>query len=213
MTIQQQYLRLARFLILGMVCLVGLVACEDDPVGSPTDILNPTIASFPLTVGSAWTYRRTDSTAATVTTVTVTIDSTLPGSTGSSVTQWLLADGEIVDTLMVTVTGDTLTLDGLPRRFTACLGRYVFPFIVGDGWRGLSPSDSVQVLAAQRLRTPVGTFDRAFEIERELVIPNQIAVWTHWFVPEIGIVQLTFREQFFGDSHSETWELTGYRIP
>lgn len=195
-----------------LVCSIAFLGCEDDPVGSATDLINPTLANFPLGVGSEWTYRRTDSVAATVTTVTVTIDAALPGSPGSSALRWLLDDGTVVDTLIVTTTGDTVTIEGTPQLFIAYLGRYVFPFVAGDGWRGLSPSDSVRVLSALPLRTPVQRFDRAFEIERELVIPNQIATWTHWFVPNIGVVQLTFREQFFGDSQNESWELTGYRL-
>ena len=206
---------LRRFLLsafAAVVCLIYISSCTDDPVGSSTDIINPTIADFPRSVGSEWTYRRTDSIAATVTTVTVTIDAVLPSIPEISSTRWLIADGVVEDTLIVTVNDDSLTLDGNLQEFFAWTGKFVFPFIVGDSWSGLTSFDTVEVVSSERTITPVQTFNRAFLIERQLQLPNQLVVWNHWFVPRIGLVRITYRESFFGPTANEVWELTGYRI-
>lgn len=198
--------------LLGIYLLFSLVSCEDEPINSSLDTTNPTLANFPIGVGSEWTYRRTDSLAATVTTVTVTIDAILPSIPSVAATQWLVSDGSGEDTLVVTIAGDSVTLDGSPQYAQGLLGRYVFPFIVGDRWPGLSPVDTVRVVSRGRTVTPVQTFDNAFEIERELQLPNQVTTWTHWFVPDIGIVKLSYRDFLFGPVANETWELTGYRL-
>jgi len=202
-----------KYLLVIMTTVVLIaVGCEEDPVTNPTVVVSPTLGTFPLTIGSEWTYRRTDSLAATVTTVTVTIDQQLPSVPGLTVYQWLVDDGTDEDTLTVTIEADTLTLSSNSTALDAFFTRYVFPFLVGDGWDGLTAADSVRVLSRGDLETFSLDFDNAFEVEREYQAPNQLNTTTHWFVPNIGIAQIALREFFFTITRNETWELTSFRV-
>jgi hypothetical protein len=199
--------------IISVALLLGLLAgigCEEDPISTPTAVASPTLATFPLGIGSEWTYRKTDSLTATVTTVTVTVDQLLPSIPSVTAYQWLIDDGAAVDTLVVSIEGDSLTISGTGA--DAFFGRYVFPFLVGDEWEGLSVLDSVRVVSRGALQTFSLDFDNAFTVVREYEAPNQLNTITHWFVPNVGLAQLSSREFFFGITRNETWELTAYRV-
>lgn len=202
-----------RFLIILVIFAGVLVAgCEEDPISNPTAVVSPTLAMFPLGVGSTWTYKVTDSLAATERTVTVRIDTqTVAGANGAAY-RWLAEDGGSIDTISVTVDFDTLLLEPPQTEPIGFRMRYNFPFVVGDAWEGFATDDTVRVLDRGALNMPTLDFENAFRIEWLATNPNSALAITHWFVPNVGPARIQVREFFLGVTRNETWELIAYRV-
>src|SRR5574341_2243995 len=165
------------------------------------------IKDFPMTVGSQWTYVRTDSLAYylgrrepsfTVRMETVTVHITRTDKTKKKeiISEWVLTFRSKVDTQYVVIHKDTLrmltTMDPIERYVEF---EFVFPLKVGKSWNGPYPylSDSSKVVQLEPVEVPAGRFTAAYLINRQIWSPNSLGHRKYWIVPKVGIVM---REPF-----------------
>jgi len=187
------------------------------------------IDDFPMTVGSQWTYVRTDTLIRSIgrkepiyvtelETVTVQVVRTDKRKRKEIVSEWVRMFNTEVDTQYVIFRKDTLeftTSDnpaGSPFNF-----KIAFPIKFGNrwyGWYGEPPRDSFKVVLEESLKVAAGKFSQVYLIERGTFIPNSLGYYKCWIVPEIGIVKMCRWGQntLGGEYKVENWDLIRYDI-
>ncbi len=165
------------------------------------------IDDFPMTVGSQWTYLRTDSVyhygdptrEVVKETVAVQITSEQKGSNQEQILRWIRNFVNAIDTEYAVVKGDTVTLfTSIDSVKSSVVFRFVFPLKVGKRWSGHSTfrdSDYYAVMRAESVTVPAGKFSNAYLIFRRIADLGIPGVVKFWVVPKIGIVKMA-REDF-----------------
>ena len=197
----------------------------------PSDKSNElSIDDFPMTVGSQWTYVRTDTLirqigrreptyVTEIETVTIEVVRTDKKKKKEIISKWVRTFNAEIDTQNVIFNKDTLEFmypdNPVGSFFTF---KIPFPLKVGNRWYGYyvepPPPDSYKVVQKESLEVKAGTFADAYLIERGTWIPNNPANFKYWVVPKIGIVKIRSWDLFTlgGETKIENWELIKYDI-
>lgn len=164
------------------------------------------LQDFPNTLGTSWTYGTFDSLTRQTDTAVVTVSghTILPNT--KSVTVWQTAYRSRTDSQYVSVSGDTVTV-----YYRSDVTVYVFPFHVGQGWKGPSGNDSNMVTQRGTISVPAGSFQNGFRIQRALSGLNVRKQSSVWLVPLIGIVDVHQTTVGF-EFENTTWRLLAYHI-
>lgn len=185
------------------------------------------IDDFPMTVGSQWTYVRTDSLirqigrrdpvyVTEIETVTVHVIRTHKKKHKEIICAWMRTFHDKVDTQYVALKRDTLKfIDSEDPATGYVLFQILFPIKVGNRWYGRygePPPDSYKVAQPESLEVEAGTFTDAYLIERGVWIPNNPIYFKYWIVPKVGIVKIRKWDSIFGEYTSENWDLIRYDI-
>jgi len=186
------------------------------------------IDDFPMTVGSQWTYLRTDSLAyymgyrtpsytVRIETVTVQITRAHKKKRKEIITEWVRTFPSKVDTQYVVIKKDTLRLlTSMDPTERHVVFQFIFPLKAGKSWNGPYPfpSDSSKVVQPEPIEVAAGKFTEAFLISREIWSPNSLGHRKYWIVPKVGIVKMSKSNLFTlgPEYNAETWELIKYDI-
>ena len=196
----------------------------------PSDKSNElSIDDFPMTVGSQWTYVRTDTLirqigrreptyVTEIETVTIEVVRTDKKKKKEIISKWVRTFNAEIDTQNVIFNKDTLEFmypDNPAGSFFTF--KIPFPLKVGNrwyGWYGEPPRDSFKVVQEESLEVPAGKFGQVYLIERGIFIPNNGGYYKCWIVPEIGIVKMSrWSQNTLGREYEvEDWDLIGYDI-
>ena len=216
-----QVLRLLGIYLLG---LVPMSYSQIQATDKPKEFLTK---EFPMTVGSQWTYLRTDTLIRSIgrkdpiyvtemETVTVKITKTNKKKQKEIISEWIRTFNTEVDTQNVILKKDTLEFmtpsNPAGSYFTF---KIAFPLKAGNRWFGRygePPPDSYKVVQPESLEVEAGTFADTYLIERGIWIPNNSIYFKYWVVPNIGIIKIHKWDQYFGEYQTEDWELIRYDI-
>ncbi len=206
--------------------LLVLAACQNEVPLAPIKAVS--VQDFPNAVGSTWEYYVIDNLQPVdpnkpeyiIDTVYVSIDryATDP-QTGSEAAVWAyLFNG---DPLQQAPERPVITEGNIVYMYwnwkNADKIGLVFPFDVRDSWHtgGLLSGDKTTVIDTTSMRVAAGQFSKVYVLknERRTTISTDSRIATLWFVPDLGIVKMHFREihaQSVGDT---TWELVHHNNP
>ena len=195
-------------ILLVAVLTLVILSCQM-PVGLPE---GGSTADFPNRIGDQWTYQYYDSLRQRSDTVVVTIvgQTTIPGNKTATIWQKVYRIG--IDTVYVTVSGDTVKI--LPKYALTAQWintKYIFPLLVGRGWRGDISFDTNTIADMKSISVIAGKFLNAYRIEERWGGYNEYGRVTTWFVPRVGAATIHRREWGWGFVN-ETWELIDYHV-
>lgn len=166
-----------------------------------------TQTSYPMAVGNWWQYQVTDFGGGSTDTIILKAISLSVNGTNKNFTCYLIQNGTIVDSGHFIQSDSGLSYSGSRRYSTFGEFSLKFPFITGQKWPGIFPTDtfvdvglvdSFSVSAYGPYYKPVYTLRRAFSDPHYSLIQNI------FLTPNIGLIYQTI------DSHSDTapdvWE-------
>lgn len=220
------------FLCIFLLYFVHMGHSQTQASDEPKEV---SISDFPMTVGSQWTYLRTDSLfqsihyqdTRTVEQETVTIQITSEHKKGNKekILEWVRTFPTVVDTEYVVIKEDTVTLfTSVDTAKSEVVFHFVFPLKTNKRWAGESRnSDSIsyRVVRQESVTVPAGKFTNAYWISRRTWDPEDSTFVHHfpesvnyWVVSEIGIVKMNkYTSSAIALEHkSTTWELIKYDI-
>ena len=192
------------------------------------------IDDFPMTVGSQWTFVRTDSLfeygdpKRTVVKETVTVQIANEHSVNSKekILEWIRTFDNTVDTEYAVIQGDTIMLaTSMDPVKSSVVFHFVFPIKIGKGWSGPSSfrnSDYYMVMEPESVLVPAGNFATAYLIRRITGDLSNLGLIKYWVVPKIGIVKMTrsnlliLGKEYYPTSSAyekiAIWELIEYKV-
>ncbi len=207
------------------ILLLAFISFKLGESGDKSDKLS--IEDFPMTVGSQWTFVRTDTLirqigrreptyVTEIETVTIEVVRTDKKKKKEIISKWVRTFNAEIDTQYVIFSKDTLELTTPTNPAGSYFAfKIAFPLIVGNRWFGRygePPPDSYKVAQPESLKVEAGTFADAYLIERGIWIPNNSIYFKYWIVPKIGIVKMRKWDQYFGEYTIENWDLIRYDI-
>jgi hypothetical protein len=171
-----------------------------------------TVAGFPLTVGTQWTYRVVDSLLDIVDTVEVRIDRLSDSTPSSQTWVWVYTSHRGLISRpdrRVTLVGDTVYMRDEDR--SKSFLKIVYPLEVENTW--WNGAYECAVVAESTITVPCGAF-RTYRMETVLHSPclNCFLTFDHWLVRNVGIVRMRRVEGDLVANSLEVWELIGCRI-
>lgn len=212
------------FLCIFLLYFVHMGHSQTQASDEPKEV---SISDFPMTVGSQWTYLRTDSLfqsihyqdTRTVEQETVTIQITSEHKKGNKekILEWVRTFPTAVDTEYVVIKEDTVTLlTSMDTVKSDVVFHFIFPIKIGNIWSGPSTfreSDSYKVMEPESVIVPAGNFATNHLIYRITGDLSNLGLVKYWVVPKIGIIKMNKHTSVIGFAlKSTTWELIKYDI-
>lgn len=165
---------------------------------------------FPNLIGNKFTYKVTDSISNKTYSVNISVirQTVLPN--GLPTTIWTYTYPNSIDTNYVFSNRDSAVF--YDKSKTAITNIYHFPLVVGAKWRNAFLGDSCKVVSSSSLSVQAGNFPDAYLIKETAFSPNYHLTKNQWYVPNVGVVKMNFREFNFGPVNAQLWELISYNL-
>lgn len=172
---------------------------------------------FPLQIGNEWIYAVHDSVRLSDDSLIVSTDTlvvTITGDTvldnGRAATTWHYQFRDKEYNSFAALSNDTLWFYGYPSGYLETF--FLLPLKVGKGWKIFS--DSVVVLSKESILTPMGNFNNVYHLRQSVFQPNAPGYIDYWISSEYGIVKRFVRIIYtIGMTiESSQWELISAKL-
>jgi len=211
-----------RFLTLVLALGLLLASCEKEVPTAP--LKAGSVANFPNSIGSSWTYYVKDNLQDTgiikpdpiIDTIPVAIQriSTDP-QTGLKATVWLYQFKVGPKEKLVVIRPDTVYIYW--NQLTGDKISLAFPFDYRDSWQsgGLISGDKTTCIDTVSMNLAAGNFKKVYvlENERKTTVSTDKRIITLWFVPDFGFIKINVHEEHALTVGDTSWTLSAHNNP
>lgn len=197
-----------------MLVLIFITSCKCKDDSKPSSKAVFKQSDFPVAVGNYWEYRVTNEQNGNVDSLLIEVISIVGSVNSDEYLCTMSLSGVVVDSSYIIVNSDSLLYESFNPETTYFADfKLKFPFSEGDVWKGITPLDSVTVVAEINKAIINGTtYSPVYELNRGLANFGYNLNQTFKVTPGVGIINQHI-DEFTGSSFEKrNYNLIDYHL-